>query len=237
MADQPELDLASPATSAAPAPVVRAKRGFGGFTRAQLVLGAALVIAPIWSMWVTKALVAPREEQIVKASLSSIVGEYVTAQARAASPPAQVEAEMRTFMSSLKHEIQRRSANGQVVLVGEAVLTENVPDITDSLKKAVYASGIRQPRPASAEEMQQLQQQLAPAAAGVPQAYAVPPVMAGAGATIDPMSAAQPVAGGQQPMQVPSAMQVVPGPMQGVPSGVPAAMTSTFGGPNGNGGQ
>ena len=230
MADQPELDLPSPATSAAPAPVVRAKRGFGGFTRAQLVLGAALVVALIWSMWVTKALVAPREEHIVKASLSSIVGEYVTAQARAASPPAQVEAEMRTFMSSLKHEIQRRSANGQVVLVGEAVLTENVPDITDSLKKAVYASGIRQPRPASAEEMQQLQQQLAPAAAAVPQAYAVPPGMIGGSATIDPMSAAPPVAGGQQPMQMPSAMQ-------GVPSGVPAAMTSTFGGPNGNGGQ
>ena len=226
MADQPELDLPSPATSAAPAPVVRAKRGFGGFTRAQLVLGAALVVALIWSMWVTKALVAPREEHIVKASLSSIVGEYVTAQARAASPPAQVEAEMRTFMSSLKHEIQQRSAKGQVVLVGEAVLTENVPDITESLKKAVYASGIHQPRPATAQEMQQLQQQLAPAAAAVPHAYSVPPAMAGANATIDPMSAAPPVAGGQQPMQVPSAMQ-----------GVPAAMTSTFGGPNGNGGQ
>ena len=77
MADQPELDLPLPATSAAPAPVVRAKRGFGGFTRAQLVLGAALVVALIWSMWVTKALVGPREEHIVKASLSSIVGEYV----------------------------------------------------------------------------------------------------------------------------------------------------------------
>ena len=63
MADQPELDLLLPATSAAPAPVVRAKRGFGGFTRAQLVLGAALVVALIWSMWVTKALVGPREEQ------------------------------------------------------------------------------------------------------------------------------------------------------------------------------
>ena len=136
---------------------------------------------------------------------------------------------MRTFMSSLEQEIQRRSANGQVVLVGEAVLTENVPDITDSLKKAVYASGVHQPRPASAQEIQQLQQQLAPAAA-VPQAYAVPPSMAGAGATIDPMSAAPTNAGGQQPMQMPSAMQAAS-------SGVPAATTSTFGGPNGNGGQ
>lgn len=227
MADQPELDLPAPATSATPAPVVRAKRGFGGFTRAQLLCGAALVAALIWSMWVTKALVVPREEHIVKASLSSIVGEYVSAQARSASPPAQVEAEMRAFMSSLDHELQRRSANGQVVLVGEAVLTKNVPDITDSLKKAVYASGIHQPRQASAQEMQQLQQQLTPATA-VPQAYSAAPTISGAGAMIDPMSAVPPVAGAQQQLQVPSATPPSP-------AGVPAATTSTFGGPNGNG--
>lgn len=230
MAEQPELDLPSPAIHTAPSPTIRKKQGFAGFTRTQLLVGLALVIGLIWSMWVTKALVAPREEHIVKASLSTIVGEYVSAQARSASPPAQVEAEMRTFMSSLDHELQRRSANGQVVLVGEAVLTKNVPDITDSLKKAVYSSGIRQPRPASAQEMQQLQQQLAPAAVAVPQGYAVPPAMAGAGATIDPMSVAPPVAGGQQPMQTPSALP-------GVPTNVPAATTSTFGGPNGNGGE
>ena len=230
MAEQPELDLPAPAIHTAPSPTVRKKQVFAGFTRTQLLVGLALALGLIWSMWVTKALVAPREEHIVKASLSTIVGEYVSAQARSASPPAQVEAEMRAFMSSLDHELQRRSANGQVVLVGEAVLTKNVPDITDSLKKAVYSSGIRQPRPASAQEMQQLQQQLAPAAAAAPQAYAVPPAMAGGGATIDPMSAAPPVAGGQQPMQIPSAMP-------GVPTGVPAATTSTFGGPNGNDGR
>lgn len=226
MADQPELDLFAPATPAATAPVVRATRGFGGFTRAQLLMGAALVLALIWSMWVTKALVAPREEHIVKASLSSIVGEYVSAQARSASPPAQVEAEMRAFMSSLDHELQRRSANGQVVLVGEAVLTKNVPDITDSLKKAVYSSGVHPPRQASAQEMQQLQQQLAPAVA--PQALVAAPVMGAAGATVGPMAASPPVAGAQQPM---------PTATPAGPAGVPGAAISTFGGPNGNGGQ
>jgi hypothetical protein len=73
-----------------------------------------------------------------------------------------------------------------VVLVGEAVLTKNVPDITDSLRKAVYASGVRQPRPASAQEMQQLQQQMAPGPAtpSMPGGAA-----AGAGATLEPMAA------------------------------------------------
>lgn len=225
MADQPELDLPSPATSAAPAPVVRAKRGFGGFTRAQLVLGAALVVALIWSMWVTKALVAPREEHIVKASLSNIVGEYVSAQARSASPPGQVEAEMRAFMSSLDHELQRRGAGGQVVLVGEAVLTKNVPDITDSLRKAVYASGVRQPRPASAQEMRQLQQQMAPGPA-TPSMPGGP--AAAAGATLEPMAAVP--AGAVMP-QAGSGAGAAP------PAAVPGAAITTFGGPDGRGGQ
>ena len=218
MADQPELDLPPPA--ATPVVARRAHRGFGGFSRAQLLLGLALILALVWSMWVTKALIAPREEHIVKASLSNIVGEYVSAQARSASPPAQVEAEMRAFMSSLDHELHRRGANGQVVLVGEAVLTKNVPDITDSLRKAVYASGVRPPRQASAQELQQLQQQMAPAAA--------PQVFAGPAATIDPMAAAPQNLGAQQAM---------PGGMPAVPAGVPGASISTFGGQDGGNGQ
>ena len=219
MADQPELDLPPPVIASAPAAPSRGHRGFAGFTRAQLLIGLTLILGLVWSMWVTKALIAPREEHIVKASLSNIVGEYVSAQARSASPPAQVEAEMRAFMSSLDHELQRRSASGQVVLVGEAVLTKNVPDITDSLRKAVYASGVRPPRQASAQELQQLQQQLPPAP--IPQAFAGP------AATIDPMAAA------------PQNMV----PQQAMPVGMPAAPTepgasiSTFGGQDGGNGR
>jgi hypothetical protein len=113
MSDQPQLDLQAPPTAPKAAAPARSGRGFGGFTRAQLVMGAILIVALIWAMWVTKALVEPREEHIVKASLSNIVGEYVSAQARSASPPGQVEAEMRAFMSSLDHELQRRGAGGR----------------------------------------------------------------------------------------------------------------------------
>src|SRR3546814_414896 len=106
-----------------------------------------------------KALITPKQERIVSARLSSIVGEYVQAQARSTSPPAQVEAEMRKFMASLDKELERRSSGGEIVLVGEAVLTKNVPDITDKLKEAVYASGVARPKQASALELQQLEQQ------------------------------------------------------------------------------
>src|SRR3546814_3172771 len=88
-----------------------------------------------------------------------MVGEDVQSKARSAAPPAQVEAEMRKFMASLDDELQRRGSSGQIVLVGEAVLTKNVPDITDKLKDAVYASGVARPKQASALELQQLEQQ------------------------------------------------------------------------------
>src|SRR3546814_9674696 len=113
----------------------------------------------VWGIVVTKILVTPKHESIVTARLSTMVGEYVQAQARSASPPAQVEAEMRKFMASLDDELQRRGSSGQIVLVGEAVLTKNVPDITDKLKDAVYASGVARPKQASALELQPLEQQ------------------------------------------------------------------------------
>ena len=62
-------------------------------------------------------------------------------EARANSP-----SELFPAWEALDKELQRRSAGGQIVLVGEAVLTKNVPDITDSLRQSVYASGVPRPR-------------------------------------------------------------------------------------------
>lgn len=217
MAEQPELDLPAPAVAPGPR---RRRAIFAGFTRPQILMGVLVLAALIWGMWVTKVLVTPKQDRIVSARLSSIVGEYVQAQARSPSPPSQVEAEMRRFMASLDTELQRRSASGQIVLVGEAVLTKNVPDITDKLKEAVYASGVARPRQASAAELQQLEQQAMLAAqpqAAVP-AQAAPPM-----GTIDPMAAG--------PM--PPAMAPAGGPQYAPP----AASVSTFGGGDGSGGQ
>ncbi|MGT2516604.1 TrbI F-type domain-containing protein [Sphingomonas panni] len=126
-------------------------------------------------MWVTRALVAPREQHIVKADLSRIVGDYVQAQARTDTPPERVQAEMRRFMASLDGELQRRGRAGEVVLVGEAVLSKNVTDITADVAKAVLClrrpaatarSDRRRPR-----QVGQVQPQGAPIAlAAAPQA-------------------------------------------------------------------
>ena len=218
MAEQPELDLPAPAP---PPPPRRRRTVFAGFTRLQMLVGVIALAALVWGMWVTKALVTPKQEHIVSARLSSLVGEYVQAQARSASPPEQVEAEMRKFMASLDTELQRRSAGGEIVLVGEAVLTKNVPDITDRLRQAVYAAGVARPRQATAAELQRLEQQAMMAAQ--PQG-AIPAQPVGPMGTVDPMAAAVPM---------PQAMEPAAGPQYAPP----AASVSTFGGPDGSGGQ
>ena len=79
--------------------------------------------------------------------LQQLVGEYVQAQARSAAPPEAVTQQTQAFMAALGGELKRRGEDGTTVLVGEAVLSSNVPDITDQVRKAIYA---KVPMPASA---------------------------------------------------------------------------------------
>ncbi|AMK26062.1 MULTISPECIES: TrbI F-type domain-containing protein [Sphingobium] len=193
---QVELDLPMPAPLPPPASAGR-RAAFAGLTRWQMLGAGLALLLLVWAMWVTKSLLAPHRDQIVSARLSTIVGDYVQAQARSASPPERVEAEMRQFMGALEQELQRRSGNGQIVMVGEAVLSRNVPDITESLKKAVYGSGIAFPRRASAQQMEHLSRGAEPAA---PLGQAAMAGGAGTSAQHDPMATGEgqvPDAGGR----------------------------------------
>jgi len=155
MAEQPELDFTQHCDQGEPSPARSGYRLSTGLSGKQMVAVLMLLGAVIWAMWVTKHLLAPREERIVTARLSEIVGDYVQAQARSDTPPGQIETEMRRFMAALDSELQRRGARGQVVLVGEAVLTKSVPDITEHIRSAVYASGVARPKPASTGRLSQ----------------------------------------------------------------------------------
>jgi len=151
----------SPRTSAAPAadttagplfetevstprPAPRARIGL-----VPVALVGALVAAGLWGAWVTKnVLGAGDRPAIAKVQLSGIVGEYVQAQARSATPPEQVTTETRAFMGEVQKNLERRGASGQIVLVGEAVLAGNVPDITAEVRREVYAK-VKMPQAAN----------------------------------------------------------------------------------------
>ena len=124
-----EADIAAP-----PSAPPRARLG-----AVPVALVAALVAAGLWGAWVTKSVLAgPDRPAIAKVQLSGIVGEYVQAQARSATPPEQVTSETRAFMGEVQRNLERRGASGQIVLVGEAVLAGNVPDITAEVRREVY---------------------------------------------------------------------------------------------------
>ena len=137
--------LQTPAGQAAVSPAAPPRRI--GWMPVALVGG--LVAAGLWGAWVTKNLMAEEgTAPMARVQLSAIVGEYVQAQARSATPPEQVTAETRAFMAEIQRNLEARGSKGQIVLVGEAVLAGNVPDITASLRKEVYTK-VRMPQPAT----------------------------------------------------------------------------------------
>ncbi|TVV76933.1 type-F conjugative transfer system protein TrbI [Sphingomonas solaris] len=222
MIDQTPSPIAEPAVPAL-VTAARTKRSatvFAGYTTAQLLLGATVLALIVWGMWVTRTLIAAPPQHIVKADLSRIVGNYVQAQARSSTPPAQVEAQMKLFMASLDTELQRRGAKGQVVLVGEAVLSKSVPDITGDVMKAIYAAGVRVPQPTTPAQMGAVLGAQAPA-----------PMQAA------PSQLAQGAPAGGFAMPQPAPVPVDPSMMAGAvnPAFNPAtgASVSSFGGPGG----
>ena len=110
----------------------------------------SLVATGLWGAWVTKNVLSSADlPPMAKVQLAGVVGEYVQAQARSATPPEQVTTETRAFMGEVQKNLERRGATGQIVLVGEAVLAGNVPDITAEVRREVYAK-VKMPQPANA---------------------------------------------------------------------------------------
>lgn len=109
-----------------------------------------LVAAGLWGAWVTKNVLTSADlPPMAKVQLAGVVGEYVQAQARSATPPEQVTAETRAFMAEIQRNLELRGQRGQIVLVGEAVLAGDVPDITADLRREVHAK-VRMPQAAAA---------------------------------------------------------------------------------------
>ena len=143
-----EPALANPASpsSAPSAPRTSSKRK--GLPPMAFAFGALAVAALLWGAWVTKSILDPAvvKAPIASVRLEQIIGEYVQAQARSDTPPEVVTQQTQAFMTVLGEELKARGADGTTVMVGEAVLSQNVPDITEDVRRAIYA---RVPPPAA----------------------------------------------------------------------------------------
>lgn len=129
----PHLSLAQPSDRLASAARLSGDKRMAG------IIGLSVAIG-LWGAWVTREVTRPEATpRFVRVQLSSMIGEYVSAQARTQTPPDTVTAQTKAFMRAVQRNLEVRGAQGQIVLVGEAVLAGDVPDVTQAVRREVYA--------------------------------------------------------------------------------------------------
>lgn len=135
-------------------PQQRAK-GFAGLSPRELIVLVAAIAMFIWGAWVTKNLVAGDDgrQDLVQLQLQGIIGDYLQAQARSASDEQTAAKETAVFMAALDQTVDGLSKDGKIVVVHEAIIGGDVPDVTESVKAAVYAK-VPRPQPAQAVRVQ-----------------------------------------------------------------------------------
>lgn len=147
-------DLVERAEKAAAQPTTpisaNSERRFAGLTPREIILLVAVIALFIWGAWVTKSLASDdaSEPQFVQLQLQGIIGEYLTAQARSSADEQTAAQQTAMFMTALDQTVAGLSDSGKVVLVHEAVIGGDIPDLTESVKAAVYA---KVPRPQVAQ--------------------------------------------------------------------------------------
>ncbi|MGE4404359.1 TrbI F-type domain-containing protein [Pseudomonas sp.] len=120
-----------------------------------------------WMAWATKNIVdsVQPKHQFVKLQLQGVMTEYLQAQARSGSDDQTAAAATTRFMAELDKAVADVSKSGRVVLVNEAVVGGDIPDITAQVKKAVY-SKVPMPKVAAATPVVQDMQAYLAANAG-----------------------------------------------------------------------
>lgn len=146
------------------------ERRFAGLSLREGGLLAGAVALFIWGAWVTKNLIASEdhEPQIVQLQLQGIIGEYLQAQARSSADEQTAAQQTAAFMATLDQTVAGLSQNGTVVLVHEAVIGGDVPDVTESVRATVYA---KVPRPQIAQTSIDAQQSQGARVQGEMQAF------------------------------------------------------------------
>lgn len=130
-----------PETNASQPSSPRLRQGRKGLPPTAFLFAGLAVAALLWGAWVTKNILDPAvvKAPIASVRLEQIIGEYVQAQARSSTSPEVVTQQTQAFMAALGEELKARGADGTTVMVGEAVLSQNVPDITADVRNAIYA--------------------------------------------------------------------------------------------------
>lgn len=113
-----------------------------------LLVGAGVLT--VWGVWATKLLVdlARERHTLAQVRLSEIVGDYVQKAARSSLPADEVSRQTARFLKVLNDVVGEQGSGGRIVLLGNAVVSGDLPDITQEVTAQVY-SRVTRPIPAA----------------------------------------------------------------------------------------
>jgi hypothetical protein len=126
--------LAAPAGAVALSP---RPSGFGGFSPRELVVMALFLVLLLWVAWATRELMTLKDRRTVSVSLATMVQDFVAAEARRGSNQQDAAARTKAYLTAIDAAMRAISEDGTTILVSEAVLGNSVPDVTQTVMKAV----------------------------------------------------------------------------------------------------
>jgi hypothetical protein len=112
-------------------------RRFAGLSPAGLLLGGALLAAILWGAWATREIVALERREVVTVQLSRIMGDFVEAEARSGRAPEESQARTLAYLKAVEAAVAGFGRDGRTVLVAEAVVAGEVPDLTAEVRADV----------------------------------------------------------------------------------------------------
>lgn len=112
-------------------------RRLAGVSWGAVVLALALPGAALWGVWTTERLHALERREIVTVELSSLMGEFVEAEARSGRPPEVMQARVEAYLAAVEASVERLDREGRTVLIAEAVVAGSAPDLTYQVRADV----------------------------------------------------------------------------------------------------
>jgi|GEM_PF-5689053 len=119
------------------------------------LLGAIATI--LWAGWVTVQVSNPPSNRFARIQLQSLISEYISKQARSASSPEAIGAQTKLFMATLNQTVGEYGNSGTILLVNEAIVGSDIPDVTNEVRAKVYQ---KVPEPKVVSNSSSLEQQM-----------------------------------------------------------------------------
>lgn len=128
-----------PASVYGAVPPVAGPRGFAGFSPRELVVMGLFAVLLLWAAWATRELMILKDRRTVSVSLATLVQDFVSSEARRGATQQEAAARTKAYVGAVDAAMRAISEDGTTILVSEAVLGNSLPDVTDTVMKAVNA--------------------------------------------------------------------------------------------------